>query len=88
VNQISRTIWLDYVGLRDRIRLSGKKGTSESKETPHFVEFPLGSAVAGIAECRLKVKDNRGARINIKVKGTGVGPLLEAIIKGLLNAQS
>ena len=85
VYRISRALRLDNGDLRDRIRLCGKKRTSKSKETPRFVELPLGSTV-GVAECRLKVKDSQGTRIDIKLNGTGVGPLLEAI-KELLNVQ-
>ena len=53
VNQISRGVRLDYVGLRDRIRLSGKKRISESKDTSNFVELPLGSAPLCQGSCRL-----------------------------------
>ena len=86
VNQISRALRLDYVCLRDRIYLSGGKRTSKSKEIPQFVELPVSSAV-GVAKCRLKVKDKRGSRIHIRLKGADVGPLLEAI-NGLLYTQS
>jgi hypothetical protein len=85
VNQISRALRLDYVGLRDRIRLWGKKETSLERETPDFVELPLSTA-GGVAEYMVKVKDGRGSRIHIKVKGKGLGSLLDAI-KGLLNVQ-
>jgi hypothetical protein len=61
----------------------GVKRRSKGKQEPQFIEFPFTSSAADTAECLVKVQDRGGSRIHIKVKGAGLGPLLEAL-KGLL----
>ena len=83
IYQISRTLRLDHMDLKARAGV-GEKRKSKRRQEPQFIELPFtSSAAADTAECLVKVRDRRGARIHIKVKGTGLGPVLEAL-KGLL----
>ena len=83
IYQISRTLRLDHMDLKARVGV-GEKRRSKRKQEPQFIELPFtSSAVADTAECLVKVRDRRGTRIQIKVKGTDLGPVLEAL-KGLL----
>ena len=82
IYQISRTLRLDHMDLKARVGV-GEKRRSKHKQEPQFIELPFTSSVGATAECLVKVRDRRGSRIHIKVKGTGLGPLLEAL-KGLL----
>jgi len=82
IYQISRTLRLDHMDLKARVGV-GEKRRSKRKQEPQFIELPFTSSAAETAECLVKVRDRRGSRIHIKVKGTGLGPLLEAL-KGLL----
>lgn len=82
VYQISRTLRLDHMDLKARVGV-GEKRRSKGRQEPQFIELPFTGSTPDTAECMVKVRDRRGSRIHIKVKGTGVGPLLEAL-KGLL----
>jgi|TARA_B100000315_G_scaffold117104_1_gene107382 hypothetical protein len=82
VYKISRTLRLDHMDLKARVGL-GEKRRSKGRQDPQFIELPFTSSAADTSECMVKVRDRRGSRIHIKVKGTGVGPLLETL-KGLL----
>ncbi len=82
VYKISRTLRLDHMDLKGRVGV-GEKRRSKGRQEPQFIELPFTSSAADTAECMVKVRDRRGSRIHIKVKGTGVGALLETL-KGLL----
>jgi len=82
VYKISRTLRLDHMDLKGRVGVVEKR-RSKGRQEPQFIELPFTSSTADTAECMVKVRDRRGSRIHIKVKGSGVGPLLEAL-KGLL----
>jgi hypothetical protein len=82
IYQISRTLRLDHMDLKARVGV-GEKRRSKGKQEPQFIELPFTSSAVDTAECLVKVRDRRGSRIHIKVKGAGLGPLLEAL-KGLL----
>lgn len=92
VFHIARALHLDFVDIRDRIhhnrkqnlrRLKGKGGAAGTDgDGLHFMELPA-ALPAGLSECTVKVKDGpRGTRITMRLKGSGVGPLLE-ILRGL-----
>ena len=85
INQISRTLRLDYMDLKERVGAVEKR-KSKGRNEAQFIELPFTGSAVDTAECMVKLRDPRGARIHIKVKGTGVGPLLEAI-QGLLNGK-
>ena len=68
--------------LKARVGVGGKR-RSKGRQEPQFIELPFTGTTADTAECMVKVRNRRGSRIHIKVKGTGIGPLLEAL-KGLL----
>ena len=89
VCRIARALRLDFVDLRDRIHPKGRKsrrlndkgafGGGFEADGLHFMELPA-AAVAGLSECRVKVKDGpRGTRITIRLKGAGVGQLLQTL---------
>ena len=82
IYQISRTLRLDHMDLKARVGV-GERRRSKARQEPQFIELPFPSSAADTAECLVKVKDRRGARIYIEVKGASLGPLLEAL-KGLL----
>jgi len=82
IYQISRTLRLDHMDLKARVGI-GEKRRSKRKQEPQFIELPYRSSAVDTAECLVKLRDSRGSRIHIKVKGTGLGPLLEAL-KGVL----
>jgi len=77
--KIARSLRLDSGDLRERIQLTGGKNRrSKSHEVPQFM--PLSVAPAeGLADCRIKVKDGRKARVTIHLKGAGVQPLVEVL---------
>jgi hypothetical protein len=85
IYQISRTLRLDHMDLKARVRV-GERRRSKRKQEPQFIELPFTSSAADTAECLVKVRDRRGARIHIEVKGASLGPLLEAL-KGLLSGK-
>ena len=82
IYQISRALRLDHMDLKARVGV-GEKRRSTGRQEPQFIELPFTSSAADTAECLVKVRDRRGSRIHIKVKGAGLGALLEAL-KGLL----
>ena len=85
VYRISRTLRLDHMDLKARVGV-GEKRRSKGRQEPQFIELPFTGSTPDTAECMVKVRDRRGSRIHIKVKGTGLGPLLEAL-KGFLAGQ-
>jgi len=57
-----------------------EKRSSKGRQEPQFIELPFASSTPPeTAECMVKVRDRRGSRIHIKVKGSAIGPLLEAL---------
>jgi hypothetical protein len=82
IYHISRTLRLDHMDLKERVGVF-EKGRSKGRQEPRFIELPFTGSAVDKAECMVKVRDLRGARIHIRLRGTGVGPLLEAI-KGIL----
>lgn len=89
VFRIARALRLDFVELRDRIHPNGRKnrtlnrkgaaGAGSEIDGLHFMELPA-PPVAGLSECSVKVKDGPlGTRITIRLKGTGVGQLLQTL---------
>jgi hypothetical protein len=86
IYQISRALRLDHMDLKARVGV-GERRRSKRKQEPQFIELPFTSSAVDTAECLVKVRDRRGARIHIEVKGTGLGTVLEAL-KGLLSAKT
>jgi hypothetical protein len=86
IYQISRTLRLDHMDLKARVGV-GERRRSKRKQEPQFIELPFTSSAVDTAECLVKARDRRGYRIHIKVKGTGLGAVLEAL-KGLLAAKT
>jgi hypothetical protein len=87
VNKIARALRLDFVDVRDRIRPQAKapgrvnrKSTPASVERLHFMELPAAAVGGSQSECHLKVRNGRrGMRITLRLKGSGVGQLLETL---------
>jgi len=95
-NKIARALRLNFVELRDRIRPRAKAtGNAKRKSTPrsgakidrlHFMELPAAAVGGDQSECHLKVRNGRGGvRITLRLKGSGVGQLLETL-RGLWGA--
>ena len=79
MNKIARSLRLDSGDLRDRIQLAGGENRrSKTHEVPQFMPLAMRST-EGLADCHLKVKDGRKARLTIHVKGAGVQPLVELL---------
>ena len=92
VFRIARTLRLNFVELRDRIRPAKAPGGVNRKSTPasmerlHFMELPAAAVGGSQSECHLKVRNGRrGTRITLRFKGSGVGQLLETL-RGLWGA--
>jgi hypothetical protein len=92
VFRIARSLRLDFVDIRDRIhpnrkpsrglKRKGAVAAGTHSDRLHFMELPAASP-AGLSECSVKLKDgHRGTRITIRLKASGVGPLLE-MLRGL-----
>jgi hypothetical protein len=80
MHKIARSLRLDFGDLRDHIQLTGeKKRRSKSHEVPQFMPLAVASASEGLADCRIKVKDGRKARLTIHLKEVGVQPLVEVL---------
>jgi hypothetical protein len=81
MNKIARSLRLDSGDLRDRIHLAGGKNLrSKSHEVPQFMPLAMTpTSNEGLADCHIKVKDGRKARLRIRLKGAGVQPLVEVL---------
>jgi hypothetical protein len=87
VFRIARTLRLNFVELRDRVRPNAKasgrvnrRSSAPSVERLHFMELPAAAGGGGQSECQLRVrKGRRGTRITLRFKGLGVGQLLETL---------
>lgn len=85
--RIARALRLNFVELRDRVRPKAKatgrvnrKGAPASVERLHFMELPAAAVGGSQSECHLKVRNGRcGTRITLRLKGSGVGQLLETL---------
>jgi hypothetical protein len=86
---IARALRLDFVDIRDRIHSKRKQSCGLKRKGAmargahsqglHFMELPA-AAAAGGSECSVKLKDGpRGTQITIRLKGSGIGPLLESL---------
>ena len=77
--KIARSLHLDSGDLRDHIQLpGGKNRRTKSHEVPQFMPLAV-APVEGLADCHIKVKDGRKARLTIHLKGAGVQPLVEVL---------
>ena len=80
MNKIARSLRLDSGDLRDRIHLAGEKNRwSKSHEVPQFMPLAMAPAAEGLADCHIKVKDGRKARLAIHLKGAGVQLLVDLL---------
>jgi hypothetical protein len=78
VNKIARSLRLDSGDLGDYVRPARKNRRSKRQEIPHFMPLAVGAA-GGLADCHILVKDGRKARVTIRLKGAGVGALVELL---------
>jgi len=87
INRIARAIRLDYVDVRDHIHPEGKGNhrpkavarEGSGNDELHFLELPT-AAGGAVGECSVKVREGPwGKRISIRVKGSGVGQLLQTL---------
>jgi hypothetical protein len=78
VNQIARSLRLDSMDLRDYVHPARRKYRSKPHAVPHFMPLAVGPS-GGLADCRIEMKDGSKARLRIRLKGVGVGPLAELL---------
>jgi hypothetical protein len=89
VFRIARALRLDFVDIRDRIHGNRKQGrglkptrgaaTGSATDGLHFMELPAATVSSG-EECQLQVRIGpRGTRMSIRLKGAGVGQMLERL---------
>lgn len=87
VFRIARALRLNFNDMRDRIHGNHNLGLKHSRGAVggsaadgfHFMEMPAAAATCG-EECQLKVRIGaRGSRISIRLRGAGVGQMLERL---------
>jgi hypothetical protein len=78
LNQIARALGLDSVDLKGHVHPTRKMGRRKPQEVPSFVPLSVVPA-AGVAECRIRLREGRRARLAVRVKGAGAGALVELL---------
>jgi hypothetical protein len=68
LSRTSRTLRLDYNGLKKRLACSAPDETSPATPLPPFLEL-LPSGMHSIVECTLEREDAQGVKIRIHLKG-------------------
>jgi len=79
VYQISQSLRLDYAGLRNRIESSKPSSRSLKAGDYRFMEVRLSEAYGNISECRLRAEEPGGRKVELELKGIGVGQLLQVL---------
>ena len=75
VNRISRTLGLDYEGVRSRVENEKDGGTKGFR----FWELRLSEQQAHIGECRLRAEDGAGRKVELELKSIEAGQLLQLL---------
>jgi len=87
VNQISRSLRLDFVDVRKRVghgkEVKKKVGAGDSR----FWELRFADSQTQIHECRLRAEDGCGRKVELELKDIGAEPLLQ-LLGGLWGKQS
>ena len=78
LDQIARALRLDSVDLKGHVRPSRKTGRPKREQVPAFVPMSVVPA-GGVGECHIRLSDGRRARLAVRVKGAGVGALVELL---------
>jgi hypothetical protein len=79
VYRIAR-LHLDSGDLRERVRLKRMKGGSRNAKGPQFVQLPMAAASKeGVADCWVRARDGKRARITMRLRGAGTGAVIEVL---------
>ena len=70
----SRTLRVDYMGLKKLVQPTTSSPERKGAELPRFIEL-MAPTVAGIAECVVEL-EGAGRRMRIQMKGMGVAELV------------
>jgi hypothetical protein len=77
-NKIARCLRPDSGDLGRYVRPSRKQRSSKPQEVPQFMPLAVAPA-GGVADCSIKLKDGPRARVTIRLKGAGVGPVIQLL---------
>ena len=75
VHRISRTLGLDYEGVRSRAENENDGGGKGFR----FWELRLSEQQAHIGECRLRAEDGAGRKVELELKSIEAGQLLQLL---------
>lgn len=70
VNPIAQALRLNYYGLKRRLRSAEGSSAAREASRPTFVELDV-SQPAGRAQCIIELEDRRGAKMTIRLEGSG-----------------
>ena len=80
VYRIARALHLDSGDLRERVGLKRTKSGSRNAKGPQFVQLPMAAASKeGVADCWVRARDGKRARITIRLSGAGTGAVIEVL---------
>ena len=80
VYRIARALHLDSGDLRERVGLKRTRGGSRNAKGPQFVQLPMAAASKeGVADCWVRARDGKRARITIRLRGAGTGAVIEVL---------
>ena len=81
LNQISRSLHLDFVELRKRVNgnVASEKSNGATSDSG-FWELRLSDAQTSITECRLRAEDGEGRKVELELKGIATGQLLRLLL--------
>ena len=75
INRISRTLGLDYEGVRSRVENEKDGGGRDFR----FWEIRMSEMQPQIGECRLRAEDGAGRKVELELKSIEAGQLLQLL---------
>ncbi len=82
VHQIASALRLGYEDVRNRVEHEKEEGARDL----HFWDFSLSELQRNISECRLRVEDGAGRKVELELKSIAAGQLLQ-LLAGLWGRQ-
>ena len=82
VNQISRSLRLDYMDVRKRVDCKTASGKGSGANDYRFWELKFSELQGHIGECRLRAEDGTGRKVELELKSIGGEQLLQ-LLEGL-----
>ena len=79
VNQISRSLRLDYVDVRKRVDCQTTSSKQSRANDYRFWELKLAELQGCIGECRLRAEDGTGRKVELELKSIESGQLLQLL---------